>query len=94
MCLLGGILLDNEAIHRVQEILTPSDLYRESHRKILKAMLELNEQREPCDLITLTDQLKRRGDLEDVGGAPYLATLVDYVPTAANIVYYCRIVKD
>jgi replicative DNA helicase len=94
MCLLGGILLDNEAIHRVQEILTPSDLYRESHRKILKAMLELNEQREPCDLITLTDQLKRRGDLEEVGGAPYLATLVDYVPTAANIVYYCRIVKD
>jgi replicative DNA helicase len=57
-------------------------------------MMELNDQREPCDLITLSDILKGKGELEDVGGAPYLATLVDYVPTAANIAYYCRIVKE
>ena len=94
MSILGGILLDNEAINRALEILTPDDLYRESHRKILRAMIELNERGEPCDLITLTTILKKRGDLEEVGGGAYLATLVDYVPTAANIAYYCKIVKE
>src|SRR5512137_1279182 len=94
MSILGGILLDNEAINRVLEILTPEDLYRESHRKILRAMIDLNERGEPCDLITLTAILKQKGELEGVGGAAYLATLVDFVPTAANIHYYSRIVKE
>jgi replicative DNA helicase len=94
MSILGGILLDNDAINHVLELLVADDLYRESHRKIFRAMVELSEQREPCDFITLSDILKRRGELEEVGGAPYLAALVDYVPTAANIVYYCRIVKE
>jgi len=94
MSILGGILLDNEAINRALEILVPDDLYREPHRKILRAMIELNDRREPCDLITLTSILKKRGELEEVGGGAYLATLVDYVPTAANISYYCRIVKE
>jgi len=94
MSLLGGILIDNEAINRVIEILEVDDLYRESHRKILQAMLDLNVRGEPCDLITLTDILKKKGDLEEVGGGAYLATLVDYVPTAANIAYYGRIVKE
>jgi replicative DNA helicase len=57
-------------------------------------MIELNEHREPCDLITLTTILKKRGEIEEVGGAPYLTTLVDYVPTAANIAYYSKIVKE
>ena len=94
MSVLGGILLDNEAINRTLEMLTPDDLYRESHRKILRAMIELNERGEPCDLITMTDMLKKKGELEEVGGGAYLATLVDYVPTAANIAYYCKIVKE
>lgn len=94
MSLLGGVLLDNEAINRVLETLVPEDLYRESHRKILRAMIDLNERGEPCDIITLTSILKNRGELEETGGAAYIATLVDYVPTAANIVYYCRIVKE
>ncbi|HOP41065.1 MAG TPA: replicative DNA helicase [Geobacteraceae bacterium] len=94
MSILGGILLDNEAINRVLDILVPEDFYRESHRKIMRAMIELNEHREPCDLITLTTILKRKGELEEIGGAPYLATLVDYVPTAANIAYYSKIVKE
>ncbi len=94
MSILGGILIDNDAINRVLEILEPTDFYRESHRKIFGAMLELSDRREPCDLITLTDSLKRRGDLDTCGGAGYLATLVDYVPTAANIAYYCKIVKE
>jgi replicative DNA helicase len=94
MSVLGGILLDNEAINRALEILVPDDLYRESHRKIMRAMIELNDRGEPCDLVTLTSTLKKRGELEEVGGGAYLATLVDYVPTAANIAYYCKIVKE
>jgi replicative DNA helicase len=94
MSVLGGILLENEAINQVLELLAPEDFYREPHRKIFKAMLELSEHREPCDFITLTMMLKKRGDLEEAGGGAYLATLVDYVPTAANIAYYCKIVKE
>ena len=94
MSILGGILLDNEAINRVLDVLEPDDFYRESHRKIMRAMIELNEHREPCDLITLTTILKKKSELEEIGGAPYLATLVDYVPTAANIAYYSKIVKE
>ncbi|ACM20104.1 replicative DNA helicase [Geotalea daltonii FRC-32] len=94
MSILGGILVDNDAINRALEIITPDDLYRESHRKIMRAMIELNNRNEPCDLITLTSILKKRGELEETGGGAYLATLVDYVPMAANIAYYCKIVKE
>ena len=94
MSILGGILLDNEAINRSLEILRPEEFYRESHRKIFRAMIALSNNNEPCDLITLSTILKKKGELEDVGGAAYLSTLVDYVPTAANIAYYCKIVKE
>lgn len=94
MSILGGILIDNEAINRVLEVLTAEDFYRESHRKIFTAMMKLSELREPTDLITLTDMLRKQGELEEVGGAAYLMTLVDYVPTAANISYYSKIVKE
>jgi len=94
MSVLGGILIDNDAINRVLEILAAEDFYRESHRKIFQAMMRLSDQREPCDLITLSDMLKKAGELEEVGGASYLLTLVDYVPTAANVSYYCKIVKE
>jgi replicative DNA helicase len=94
MSVLGGILIDNDAINRVLEILAVDDFYRESHRKIFQAMMHLSDQREPCDLITMSDMLKKQGELEEVGGASYLLTLVDYVPTAANITYYCKIVKE
>ena len=94
MSILGGILIDNEAINRALEIITPDDFYRETHRKIMRAMIELNTRNEPCDLITLTSILKKKGELEEAGGGAYLATLVDYVPMAANIAYYCKIVKE
>jgi replicative DNA helicase len=94
MSILGGILIDNDAINRVLEMLLPEDFYRESHRKIFQAMMKLSDLREPCDLITMTDILKKAGELEEIGGAAYLATLVDYVPTAANIAYYCKMVKE
>ena len=91
---LGGILLDNEAINRVLELLTPEDFYRETHRKIFRAMIVLSDRTEPVDLITLSDFLKARGELEAVGGTSYLASLADLVPTAANISYYARIVRE
>lgn len=91
---LGGVLLDNEAINRVLELLTPEDFYRETHRKIFRAMIELSNRNEPVDIITLSDLLKARGELEAVGGASYLASLADLVPTAANIGYYARIVRE
>ena len=94
MSVLGGVLLENEALNKALEHLLTDDFYRGSHKKIFKALLHLSERSEPADLVTLTAQLKMQGDFEDVGGSSYLATLVDYVPTAANIAYYCKLVKE
>jgi len=91
---LGGILLENEAVNLVLELLRPDDFYRESHRKIFRAMIELSDRSEPIDLITLSEFMKSRNDLEAVGGTAYLASLADFVPTAANISYYARIVRE
>jgi replicative DNA helicase len=91
---LGGILLENEAINLVLELLRAEDFYRESHRKIFRAMIELSDRTEPVDVITLSECLKNRGELEAVGGSAYLASLNDFVPTAANIAYYARIVRE
>ena len=91
---LGGILLENEAINRVLEVLTPEDFYRESHRRIFRAMIEICDRSEPVDLITLSDFLKAKGDLEVVGGSAYLASLASAIPTSANIHFYARIVRE
>lgn len=91
---LGAILLDNAGINKAMELLTLDDFYRTAHRKIYQAMLDLSEHGEVIDQITLTEQLKTKGDLEVVGGAAYLAELVQVVPTAANIKYHCKIVRD
>jgi replicative DNA helicase len=94
MSVLGGVLLENETLNSVIDILQAEDFYLEAHRKIIKAMIELDENQQPCDLVTLTSQLKKNRNLESVGGGAYIATLVDYVPTAANIDYYCKLVKE
>jgi len=91
---LGGILLDNHAINTVLEILESHDFYSEGHRKIFSGILELSERNEPSDLITLSNYLRDRGDINVVGGVSYLAALVDNVPSAANISYYSKIVKE
>jgi replicative DNA helicase len=92
--ILGGILIENEAINRVTEILDAEDFYRDTHRKIFNALINLSERDEPADLITLTNELRKIDQLDSIGGASYLASLVDSVPTAANIQYYARIVKE
>jgi replicative DNA helicase len=91
---LGGILIENEAINRVMEILDPDDFYRDAHRKIFNALINLSERDEPADLITLTNELRKIDQLDSIGGASYLASLIDSVPTAANIEYYAKIVKE
>ncbi|MGQ9525610.1 MAG: replicative DNA helicase [Armatimonadota bacterium] len=91
---LGSMMLDKMAVERVIEILRPEDFYREAHQRIYSAMWHLAERGEPVDLVTLTDELRARGQLEAVGGVSYLTTLLDSVPTAANAEYYARIVRD
>ena len=91
---LGGILIENEAINRVTEILDADDFYRDGHRKIFNALINLSERDEPADLITLTNELRKIDQLDSIGGASYLASLIDSVPTAANIEYYAKIVKE
>ncbi len=87
-------MLENEAMDRVLEIVTPDLFYRESHRKIFRAMMDLSERSEPVDLITLSEFLKARGELEAVGGTAYLASLANLVPTSANIAHYARIIRE
>jgi len=91
---LGGILIDNEAIHQVLEIIEVEDFYRESHRKIFLVFLELYEQNQPIDLVTVCEALQKKQQLEEVGGATFLASLVEVIPTASNITYYAKIVKE
>ena len=91
---LGGILIENYSINKVVEVLKPDDFYREAHRKIYKALIDLSERDEPADLITLTNELRNNDHLDSIGGASYVASLIDSVPTAANIEYYAKIVKE
>jgi len=91
---LGGILIENDAINKVLEILTPEDFYRDAHRRIYNALINLSARDEPADLITLTNELRNIDQLDAAGGASYITSLIDSVPTAANIEYYARIVKE
>ena len=93
-CVLGGILIEDGALLKVIEILQPDDFYKDAHRIIYSAILELFDRNEPQDLVTLHNALNAKGKLDDVGGAVYLAELVEAVPVASNIDYYARIVRD
>ena len=74
---LGSIIIDPEAVVQVADFLRPEDFYRDAHRAIFQAVLELYAERGPADLITLLDELQRRGRLEEVGGAAYISSLVN-----------------
>lgn len=90
---LGALLIDSEAISEVASFLKPEDFYRDRHRAIYAARFDLYERREPGDLVTLVDELRRRGQLEAVGGVSYLTELVGDVPTAVHVEHYARIVE-
>lgn len=91
---LGAILLDNEALLKALEVITPDDFYRDSHKKIFNAMIELFEKNEPIDLITLTDHLRMKDQLETIGGVSYLTSLVNFIPTAANVRHHARLIRE
>jgi len=92
--ILGAILIDNEALPKALEVIGSEDFYKQTHRKIFNAMIELFDKNEPIDLITLTDYMKRQDELDAVGGISYLSSLVNMVPTAANIKYHSKIVRE
>lgn len=92
--ILSAILLDNSTLLDVLEILTPEDFYRSAHQKIFAAITELFTKAEPVDLVTLTNALRDNNLLDAIGGAAYLARLVDTVPSAVNVQHYARIVRD
>ncbi len=90
---LGSLLIDPEATVQVADFLRPEDFYREAHRAIFQAVLDLYEGGQPADLITLTDELQRRGKLDEIGGISYVSSLANQVPTSANVEYYAHIVE-
>lgn len=93
-CVLGAILIENEAFNQAAQLVDAADFYRDAHRRIFDAMVALNERGLAIDLVTLKEELARAGQLEEVGGPAYIAALVDGVPRSTNVEYYARIVKE
>jgi replicative DNA helicase len=91
---LGSMLLSKDAIAEVLELLREDDFYRPAHRTVYRSVLELYSHGDAVDAVTVAEDLRRNGALADIGGAPFLHTLVASVPTAANAGYYARIVKE
>jgi replicative DNA helicase len=91
---LGGILVNNKNLNVVLSLISPEDFYKDANRLILERMTALVDKGQPIDLVTLVDGLKKAGQLEDVGGAPYIASLMDGVPKSLNIEYHVRILKE
>jgi len=91
---LGAMLLDQDAALKAAELLDDSMFHREGHRLLFRAMTTLTERGDVVDPVTLRDELVKRGDLDRVGGMEYVGSLIDVVPTAANIEYHGRIVRD
>ena len=91
---LGSMMLERSALEKGMEILRSEDFYRPNHQEIFDCLVSLAERDEPVDLITLQEELRKRGKLEDCGGVEYMMSLVESVPTAANIEYYAKIVEQ
>jgi replicative DNA helicase len=91
---LGGMLLDRSAVDKASELVQDHMFFREAHRRLFRAMIRLSERGDVIDVITLSEELKKTGELEAAGGLPYLAELLDAVPTAANIEYHAKIVRE
>jgi replicative DNA helicase len=91
---LGAMILNKEAINTAIEIIRPDDFYKEANKEIFESILVLFNKNEPVDLITLSEELKRRGTLENIGGVTYLADISSSIATTANVKYYCKIVEE
>lgn len=91
---LGAMIIDKEAVHKAVEMLKPEDFYRDANGHIFQAILTLFERGEAIDLITLAEELRQSGLLDQVGGVAYVAGLANSVPTSANVEYYAQIVEE
>jgi replicative DNA helicase len=91
---LGAILIDKDAMLKIGDLIKPDDFYRDDHTTIYRCILKLYEKRKPIDVVTLTDELEKEKNLKNIGGASYLATLVNGVSTSANIVTHAQIVTQ
>ena len=91
--ILGSLLIDPDAIIRVATVLRPEDFYREKNGWIYEVILSLHERREPIDFLTICDELERREQLNEVGGAAFITSLINAVPTSIHAEHYSRIVE-
>jgi replicative DNA helicase len=91
---LGAILIQNEAFNHAAELIDSADFFRDAHRRIFEKMVTLSERGDAIDFVTLKEELSRGGDLDEVGGPAYIASLADGVPRSANVEYYAKIVKE
>jgi replicative DNA helicase len=91
---LGAILIQNEAFNHAAELIDARDFFRNAHTRIFEKMVVLSERNDAIDFITLKEELAKSGELDDVGGPAYIASLVDGVPRSTNVEYYARIVKE
>jgi len=93
MSVLGSLMLDKDAIIKIADLVHPDDFYKDANRLIYETMLELFEDREPIDVLSLSNHLEEKKNLEEVGGSGYLTDLVNSVPTASNVVHYAKVVQ-
>ncbi|HXT71208.1 MAG TPA: replicative DNA helicase [Vicinamibacterales bacterium] len=93
-CVLGAILIDNPSFNQAAEVIGSEDFFRDAHRRIFEKMIGLSERSQPIDPVTLKDELSRSGELDEVGGPAYVASLTDGVPRSANVEFYAKIVKQ
>jgi replicative DNA helicase len=91
---IGAIFLEPQALLTASEVLVPEDFYRMAHQKIFTTMLNLSDRGQAIDVVTVTEELSAKKELEDVGGISYLTEIANSVPTAANIVHYANIVEE
>jgi replicative DNA helicase len=91
---LGAILIHNDAFNHAAELIDSRDFFRDAHRRIFDSMVVLSERSDAIDFITLKEELSRTGQLDEVGGPAYIASLADGVPRSTNVEYYARIVKE
>ncbi|MFA6973366.1 MAG: DnaB-like helicase N-terminal domain-containing protein [Parcubacteria group bacterium] len=88
---LGSLMLDKDAVIKIANLIRLGDFYKDIHNLIYEAMMELYEQREPIDVLSLSNRLEEKNQLEKIGGSSYLASLASTVPSSSNIVHYAKV---
>ncbi len=90
---LGSLMLDKDAIVKIADFLQPNDFYKNKHKTLFETMLELYEERDPIDVLSISNKLEEKGKLEEVGGSGYIASLVNIVPSASHVVHYAKVIQ-